>query len=111
MSLIYAKASTQEREEQKDQHERERFEIIGGMVFSSPLLAGVVNVSANVCQYIACNPERLSSEQVLYLLFCFPFQQFRRFALCLWTFFCFPPPNPYVSFSDSDPDLDDSHSD
>lgn len=91
------------------------------MVFSSPIIVGVANVSADLCQYIACNPERLSSDEVLYLLFCFPCQQFRRFALCLWTFFCFPLPNPYLSFpsfsssssslsSDSDLDLEDSHS-
>ncbi|OIT34710.1 hypothetical protein A4A49_14008 [Nicotiana attenuata] len=84
------------------------------MVFNSPIIVGVANISADLCQYIACNPERLSSDEVLYLLFCFPCQQFRRFALCLWTFFCFPLPNPYAfssssSFSDSDLDLEDSH--
>lgn len=92
------------------------------MVFNSPIIVGVANVSADLCQYIACNPERLSSDEVLYLLFCFPCQQLRRFALCFWTFFCFPVPNPYLSFpsfsssssssswsSDSDLDLEDSH--
>ncbi|XAR70063.1 hypothetical protein NMG60_11001888 [Bertholletia excelsa] len=83
------------------------------MVLNSSLVGKVANVSADLCQYIACNPERLRSEQVLYLLFCFPFQQFRRLALCLWTFFCFPPPSPYFSSSSSDiSDSDyDSHSD
>ncbi|KAI3471494.1 hypothetical protein Pfo_028144 [Paulownia fortunei] len=81
------------------------------MVFNSPLVVRVAKVSANACQYIACNPERLSTDQVLQLLFCFPFQQLRRLAFCLWTFFCSPPlNNPYLtsssssssSFSDSD---------
>lgn len=77
------------------------------MVFNSPVIVGVAKVSANACQYIACNPERLSGDEVLRLLFCFPFQQLRRLALCIWTFFCFPPPtNPFLtsssSYSDSD---------
>ncbi|KAL7168798.1 hypothetical protein ACSBR2_033937 [Camellia fascicularis] len=85
------------------------------MVVNSTLVVEVAKVSAEVCQYIACNPERLSSEQVLHLLFCLPFQHFRRLALSLWTFFCFPPPDAYPYFSSSsssssDSDYD-SHSD
>ncbi|KAI5671754.1 hypothetical protein M9H77_12118 [Catharanthus roseus] len=92
------------------------------MVFNSPLVIRVANVSANACQYIACNPERLPSDQVLYLLFCFPFQQIRRLALCLWTFFCCPLPDPSLfnvlsspssssssSSSSSDSDFADLH--
>ncbi|KAG5552231.1 hypothetical protein RHGRI_010346 [Rhododendron griersonianum] len=71
------------------------------MVFNSPLVVEVANISANVCQYIACNPERLSSDHVLRLLFCFPFQQFRRLLLRLSAFFCFPPPDPHLSSSSS----------
>ncbi|KAL9240198.1 hypothetical protein vseg_014444 [Gypsophila vaccaria] len=87
------------------------------MVLNSQVVVMVANMSANVCQYIACNPEHLSSNQVLDLLFCFPLQQLRRFSLCFTTFFCFP----YASSSDplfypsSDPSSDDdgflSHSD
>ncbi|WRX16852.1 hypothetical protein QQP08_009339 [Theobroma cacao] len=33
------------------------------MVLNSSVVVTVANVSANVCQYIACNPERLSSDQ------------------------------------------------
>ncbi|KAL3534031.1 hypothetical protein ACH5RR_007552 [Cinchona calisaya] len=69
------------------------------MVLNSRVVVGVANLSANACQYIACNPERLPSDQVLYLLFCFPFQQIRRLSLCFCTFFCFPllppPPSPH----------------
>ncbi|KAK1411909.1 hypothetical protein QVD17_32759 [Tagetes erecta] len=86
------------------------------MVMNSPLVVAVANISADICQYIACNPERLSSEQVLRLIFCFPFQQFRRFALCLWTFFCFPVNTGFYSSSSSSSSSsfssdDDSHSD
>ncbi|KAL8456225.1 hypothetical protein ACS0TY_034445 [Phlomoides rotata] len=82
------------------------------MVFNSPLVVGVAKVSAYACQFIACNPERLSTDQVLHHLFCLPFHHLRRFAFCLWTFFCFPPPNnPFLSSSSSS-DLDgDLHSD
>ncbi|KAL6506057.1 hypothetical protein OROMI_031627 [Orobanche minor] len=86
------------------------------MVFNSPLVVGVAKVSANACQYIACNPERLSTDEVLHLLFCFPFQQFRRFAFCLCSFFCFPPlGNPFLtsssSSSSSDSDFNDLEED
>nr|DAD42083.1 TPA_asm: hypothetical protein HUJ06_000313 [Nelumbo nucifera] len=89
------------------------------MVFNSHLVVTVANLSANLCQYIACNPERLSSQQVLELVCCFPLQQLGRLALCLWTFFCFPPPQPYHSYSSDDSDsssasdyeIDDLHSD
>ncbi|KAL0452901.1 UNVERIFIED_CONTAM: hypothetical protein Slati_1268200 [Sesamum latifolium] len=82
------------------------------MVFNSPLLVGVAKLSAHACQYIACNPERLPADQVLHLLFCFPFQQLRRLAFCLWTFFCFPPPNnPYLISSSSSSSSSSSDSD
>ncbi|KAJ8637939.1 hypothetical protein MRB53_012206 [Persea americana] len=48
------------------------------MVFSSVLVATVATVSADLCQYIACNPQRLSSEEVLDLICCLPLQQLRR---------------------------------
>ncbi|CAA0837512.1 Unknown protein [Striga hermonthica] len=77
------------------------------MVFNSPLVVGVAKVSANACQYIACNPERLSTDEVLHLLFCFPFQQLSRFAFCLCSFFCFPNPgNPFLTSSSSSDDSD-----
>ncbi|GAA0161868.1 hypothetical protein LIER_39311 [Lithospermum erythrorhizon] len=68
------------------------------MVLNTIVLFRVANVSADVCQYIACNPERLRSDQVLHLLFVYPFQHLHRFTLCLWTFFCFLPPDPDVPF-------------
>ncbi|OVA06357.1 hypothetical protein BVC80_8885g3 [Macleaya cordata] len=92
------------------------------MVFNSVIVMNVANLSANFCQYIACNPDRLSSQQVLDLICCLPLQQLGRLALCLWTFFCFPPPDSYLSYSDDSSDSsssssayyydpDDSHSD
>lgn len=84
------------------------------MVLNSSLVGVVANLSADACQYIACNPQRLSSQQVLHLLFCLPFHHLRRLALSL-----FHPPNPnpnyYLSSSDDPSDSDsyfyDSHSD
>ncbi|KNA16530.1 hypothetical protein SOVF_088180 [Spinacia oleracea] len=77
------------------------------MVLNSQVVVAVANASASVCQYIACNPEHLSSDQVLHLLFCFPFQQIRRLSLCLSAFFCFPyssDPLFYPSHSSSSSD-------
>ncbi|KAL3841299.1 hypothetical protein ACJIZ3_025890 [Penstemon smallii] len=81
------------------------------MVLNSTVLVGVAKVSANACQYIACNPERLNPDQVLHLIFCFPFQHLRRLTICLWTFFCFPPPdnNPYYFTSSSSSSSDFYH--
>ncbi|XP_039130087.1 uncharacterized protein LOC120266514 [Dioscorea cayenensis subsp. rotundata] len=93
------------------------------MVFSSARVARVATVSADLCQYIACNPQRLSSSEVLDLLCCLPLYHLRRLALCLFSFFCFPPDHlhPYhyrrssssssSSSSSYDSDGYDSHSD
>ncbi|OWM78816.1 hypothetical protein CDL15_Pgr002987 [Punica granatum] len=86
------------------------------MVLSAAVVAAVADVSANLCQYIACNPERFSSDQVLRLLFCFPFQHVRHFALSLTACLCFVlSSDTSSSSSDSDSDLsaysNDSHSD
>uniref|UniRef100_A0A0V0GL76 Putative ovule protein n=1 Tax=Solanum chacoense TaxID=4108 RepID=A0A0V0GL76_SOLCH len=88
------------------------------MVFSSPIIVGVANVSADLCQYIACNPERLSSDEVLYLPFCFHVNNLGD-LLFVYGPFLLPLPNlTYLSFfsssssslsSDSDLDLEDSH--
>ncbi|GMH28384.1 hypothetical protein Nepgr_030227 [Nepenthes gracilis] len=69
------------------------------MVLNSRVAVQVANVSASLCQYISCNPEILRSEEVLDLIFCFPFQQIRRLFLCFSTFFCFPPLDPFSSRS------------
>ncbi|VFQ59259.1 unnamed protein product [Cuscuta campestris] len=75
------------------------------MVLNSPLVVGVATASAELCQHIACNPERLSRDQVLYLLFSFPCRQLRR--LC--SAFCLPPPPLPSPSSSSDSDLLDLH--
>ncbi|KAG2675271.1 hypothetical protein I3843_13G154900 [Carya illinoinensis] len=82
------------------------------MVFSSLLVLSVAHVSVDAWQCIACMPERLSSQQLLDLICCFPLQQLGSLALCLWTFLCLPLPNtfyPYYSSSE-DEDSDDSSS-
>jgi hypothetical protein len=82
------------------------------MVLNSSLMVTIANVSANLCQYIACNPERLSSDQVLHLLFCLPLHHFGRLALSFWTYLCYSPTPANLPDSDSDAYSDnDSHSD
>ena len=82
------------------------------MVLNSGLMVTIANVSANLCQYIACNPERLSSDQVLHLLFCLPLHHFGRLALSFWTYLCYSPTPANLPDSDSDAYSDnDSHSD
>ncbi|XP_062172465.1 uncharacterized protein LOC133878002 [Alnus glutinosa] len=84
------------------------------MVFNSSMVLSVAHVSADAWQFIACMPERLSSQQLLDLICCFPLQQLGRLALCFWTFLCLPPPDTfyysYSSSSDGDEDSDDSSS-
>lgn len=72
------------------------------MVLNSAVVVSVANVSANVCQYISCNPEPFSSGQVLHLLFCYSFRNVRPVLVALWSCLCFPPLD-----SDSDSDFDD----
>ncbi|KAH1204821.1 hypothetical protein AAZX31_16G038300 [Glycine max] len=48
------------------------------MVLNSNVVPRVAHASAHLCQFIACNPERLSSDVVLRLLFCLPFQRLFR---------------------------------
>ncbi|OAY41936.1 hypothetical protein MANES_09G141000v8 [Manihot esculenta] len=82
------------------------------MVLNSNLVVSIANVSANLCQYIACNPERLRSHEVLNLLFCFPLHHLGRLALSLWTYLCYNPnPANLSDFDFNDDDNDDSHSD
>ncbi|KAJ7955440.1 Serine/threonine-protein kinase pats1 [Quillaja saponaria] len=77
------------------------------MVFNSLIVLSVAHLSADAWQYIACIQDRLSSNQLLDLVCCFPLQQLGRFALCLWTFLCLPPPDAYYTYSYSS-DSDDS---
>nr|KYP69430.1 hypothetical protein KK1_008620 [Cajanus cajan] len=48
------------------------------MVLNSNVVARVAHASAHLCQFIACNPQRLSSDVVLRILFCLPFQHLFR---------------------------------
>ncbi|GLT60528.1 hypothetical protein SLA2020_354980 [Shorea laevis] len=78
------------------------------MVLNSSAVVATANLSANFCQYIACNPERLDSDQVLHLLCCFPLDQLRRLVRSLWLYLCFDPQNRSPPDSGDD---DGSHSD
>ncbi|OMO99483.1 hypothetical protein CCACVL1_03787 [Corchorus capsularis] len=79
------------------------------MVLNSSVVVTVANISANLCQYIACNPERLSSDQVLHLLCCLPLRHLCRLLDSLWLYLCFAPPHHPLSDSDDD-DYGSSHS-
>ncbi|KAI3826573.1 hypothetical protein L1987_00621 [Smallanthus sonchifolius] len=82
------------------------------MVFNTVLVTSVATASADVWQSVACISERISSQELLDLVICFPLQQLGRFALCVWSFFCIPPSPPesyYYSYSyydESDYDSD-----
>ncbi|KAI4344841.1 hypothetical protein L6164_012028 [Bauhinia variegata] len=80
------------------------------MVFNSLIILSVAHVSADAGQCLACIPERLSSDQLLDLVCCFPLQQLGRLALCLWTFFCLPQPDSFYSYYYSDDDDSDDSS-
>lgn len=79
------------------------------MVLNSPLVLWVANISADLCQYVACNPERFSSDHVLYLIFCFPFRHFRLISLSLLSSLC--PPSLLSSSSSSSGSDSESESD
>ncbi|KAK4749841.1 hypothetical protein SAY87_027290 [Trapa incisa] len=85
------------------------------MVLRCGVAVAVAHLSANLCQYIACNPERFSSDEVLRLIFCLPFQNLSRLAVSVSACFCIVPSSD-TSSSDSDFDSSlsshgyDSHS-
>ncbi|KAE8661780.1 putative adenylsulfate kinase [Hibiscus syriacus] len=81
------------------------------MVLNSSVVVAIADLSANLCQYIACNPERLSSDQVLYLIFCLPCRHLGRLADSLWLYLCFNPPDHSLSDYSDDDEGDGSHSD
>uniref|UniRef100_A0A7N0T883 Uncharacterized protein n=1 Tax=Kalanchoe fedtschenkoi TaxID=63787 RepID=A0A7N0T883_KALFE len=73
------------------------------MVFSSMAVVSVARASADAWQVLACLPERLSSDQLLDLVICFPLQRMSRLALCIWTVFCFSPyPSSYPRYYPAD---------
>ncbi|KAL0903655.1 hypothetical protein M5K25_028047 [Dendrobium thyrsiflorum] len=97
------------------------------MVFYCGWVVMVARASAYWWQSIACNPERLSSDDVLNLLCCLPLYHLRRLSLRLFSFLCVPYNLPHrrryrilsydqyssssSSSDDSDSDHEDSHSD
>lgn len=96
------------------------FFIYQSMVFSGKIVVSTVKISATVWQVVACLPERLTNEELIYLFFRFPLQQMRRLTRCLWIFLLTPPnldddDSDYMYISsgdddfanDNDDDLDD----
>lgn len=80
------------------------------MPFNSVLLASTANRSAELWQQAACLPERISSDEMVDLVICFPLQQLGRWALYIWTYLCFSPyphRHHYATSDYSDNDSDD----
>ncbi|KAG6512800.1 uncharacterized protein LOC121976982 [Zingiber officinale] len=61
------------------------------MVFHAGRAVAVARLSADACQYVACNPERMSSDEALDLICCLPLRHLRRLSVCIFSFLCFPP--------------------
>ncbi|KAL1211549.1 hypothetical protein V5N11_023556 [Cardamine amara subsp. amara] len=59
------------------------------MVLNSRLVETTVNLSVDLWQYVACNPERLPRATVLHFIFCIPLLQLRRLAFSLGSYLCF----------------------
>ncbi|KAL8480850.1 hypothetical protein ACS0TY_026833 [Phlomoides rotata] len=76
------------------------------MPFNSVLLVSTANKSAELWQQAACLPERISSDEMMDLVLCFPLHQLGRWALYLWTYLCYSPyPHRHryaASYSDDD---------
>ncbi|GKC02409.1 hypothetical protein Tco_0994019 [Tanacetum coccineum] len=60
------------------------------MVFNTVLIATTASVSADIWQSIACSTERISGEELLDLVICFPLQELAHFVICVWNFLCLP---------------------
>ncbi|CAN8260523.1 unnamed protein product [Cochlearia groenlandica] len=73
------------------------------MVINSRLVETTVNLSADLSQYIACNPEILPRATVLRFIFFIPLIHIRRVAFSLGSYLCFD--------SASDLDRNNIHSD
>jgi hypothetical protein len=96
---------------------------VPSMVHSTAWVVVVARTSADLCQYAACNPERLSSDETLDAIFCLPMRVLSRFAGRVFSFFCFPlylepnPRRPFIqynytsssSFSDSGSSVDEGY--
>ncbi|KAF8041122.1 hypothetical protein BT93_B3139 [Corymbia citriodora subsp. variegata] len=81
------------------------------MVFNGVMILRVAHESAHRWQSAVCVPiaERVSSDQLLDLVCCFPLHQLGRLALFIWTFLCVPPPDSnYYSYVSDDDSSDDS---
>ncbi|XP_057780226.1 uncharacterized protein LOC130998838 [Salvia miltiorrhiza] len=77
------------------------------MPFNSVLLISTATRSAELWQRLACLPERISSDEMVDLVICFPLQQLGRWALYVWTFLCVSP-YPHRHHYDAAYNSDDS---
>ncbi|GKB08049.1 hypothetical protein Tco_0836333 [Tanacetum coccineum] len=82
------------------------------MVFNTVLITSVATISADIWQSVACISDRITNQELLDLVICFPLQQLGRFAIVFWNFFCVPPAPPeyyaysYTTYDDTDYDDD-----
>ena len=82
------------------------------MVFNTILIASTASVSADIWQSIACSTERISGEELLDLVICFPLQELARFVICVWNFLCLPwSPHVESYYSSYNYDHDDEDGD
>ena len=82
------------------------------MVFNTILIASTASVSADIWQSIACSSERISGEELLDLVICFPLQELARFVICVWNFLCLPwSPHVESYYSSYNYDHDDEDGD
>ncbi|EOA17821.1 hypothetical protein CARUB_v10006222mg [Capsella rubella] len=80
------------------------------MVFNGQTVMSVAHLSAEIWQRLRRIPpsDRISSSEMLELVCFFPLQQLGRFALCLLSFLCLPPPG--LLYPEADEDDHDDHS-
>ncbi|KAG2313836.1 hypothetical protein Bca52824_016958 [Brassica carinata] len=71
------------------------------MVFNSAVVVAVADVSTHTCQLMWRVPssQRINTEQLMDVAFCYPMYQLSRLVLCLWTFMCLPPDDSFYSYT------------
>nr|XP_043624694.1 uncharacterized protein LOC122596215 [Erigeron canadensis] len=67
------------------------------MVFNSVLVVSTAIVSTDVWQSIAGFSDRITIQELLNFVICFPLEELGQFAHSVWNFFCLPtlPANSY----------------
>ncbi|KAF8092102.1 hypothetical protein N665_0424s0034 [Sinapis alba] len=71
------------------------------MVFNSAVVVAVADVSTDTWQLMWRVPswQRINTEQLMDVAFCYPMYQLSRLVLCLWTFMCLSPDDSFYSYT------------